>query len=335
MVHAKVDPGVIPQNSDALVIPSPNIVEMRSLPTPVPEPGQALVEVSYSGVSFGTELWGAAGKVSHFGPMPFATGYQCVGRVVSMNGERAGISEGDVVACFAIGSHRRFVAVDFDLVHRLSDSVPQEQAAMFVQPSVAANALNMAKVGAGDTVLVLGQGLVGQATAILARLKGAFVIGTDISPSRLEVSKQHCVDLSIDVSIAPASEQLKSDFPDGVDVVFESTGFVQLLDDAMKCVRKGGTVVFEGYYPDGVAFDYQMPHVKQITAVFPCFIGAPPVREGILRLIDNGRLDLSNLISDIVPSAEAASFYERLFTSDRDRINGVVIDWTDTNPNET
>ena len=318
----------VPEQSDALVIPSPYDVELRSLPTPRPEAGQALVEVAYSGISFGTELWAASGKFDGFGPMPFVTGYQAVGRVVAMHGDGGEISVGDVVACFVMGSHRRFVATDLNFMHRLGDDAPQDQASLFVQPSVGANALNKAQVSAGDTVLVIGQGLVGQTTALLARLKGAFVIGADVSPERLAVSKEHCVDLSIDASVAPPSEQLRSQFPEGVDIVIESTGFVQLVDDGMKCLRDGSLFVFEGFYPDGLSFEYSVPHGKQIRAVFPCFIGEPPVREGVLRLIENGLLDLSALISDIVPSSEAAQFYRRLFTSDRDKINGVVIDWS-------
>jgi 2-desacetyl-2-hydroxyethyl bacteriochlorophyllide A dehydrogenase len=331
MSSADTTAAAVPELSEALVIPSPGEVELRELPTPTPEAGQALIKVAYSGVSFGTELWAASGKFDGFGPMPFVTGYQAVGRVVAANGDGGEISVGDVVACFAVGSHRRYVATDFSLMHRLNDDTPRDQASLFVQPSVGANALNKARVSAGDTVLVIGQGLVGQTTALQARLKGALVIGTDVSPERLAISKEHCVDLSIDASVAPPSEQLQSQFPEGVDIVIESTGFVHLVDDAMKCVRAGGLFVFEGFYPDGLSFDYSVPHGKQIRAAFPSFIGDHPVREGVLRLMENGHLDLSKLISDIVPSSEAAHFYKRLFTSDRDRINGVVLDWTAAN----
>lgn len=317
----------IPVQSEALVIPSPGNVELRSVPTPAPKVGQAIVEVSYSGVSFGTELWAATGKYDGFGPMPFTSGYQAVGQVMAINGEAENLAVGDIVACFALGSHSRYVAADLSLVHRLNGSAPQKQTSLFVQPSVGANALNKAGVGAGDSVLVVGQGLVGQTTAMLARLRGAFVIGTDISPERLVISEEHCVDLSLDVSLAPAWEQLESLFPEGVDVVVESTGFEGLLDDAMKCVRKGGVFVFEGYYPGGLKFEYSVPHSKQINAVFPSFIGGPSVRRAVLRLIEEGHLDLNSLISDIVPASEAADLYGRFFTPDRNQFNGVVIDW--------
>ena len=122
-------------------------------------------------------------------------------------------------------------------------------------------------------------------------------------------------------------------FPGGVDVVLESTGFQGLLEDAMKCVRagglnKGGKFVFEGWYPDTVSYTFSIPHGKQLQCFYPAFIGERPNREGVLRLIQSGKLEMAPLISDVVPWREAAAVYTRLFTPERNRFNGIVFDWT-------
>ncbi|WP_129670081.1 zinc-dependent alcohol dehydrogenase [Phytoactinopolyspora endophytica] len=317
----------LPHDSPALVVSAAGRVALESRPVPRPGAGQLLVQTEYSGVSVGTEMWAATGRVE-WTPMPFVPGYQAVGRVVALGDEspEVGLTVGDLVACFAMGAHQRYVVASTSLTHRIEFNERLPTAALFVQPAVGANALNMADVQAGDSVMVIGQGLIGQTTAQVARLRGAYVVGTEVSPERIEFSRAHCVDRVIDTSTALASEQVAEQFPDGVDVVIESTG-VTPVDDAMRCVRRGGTVVFEGYYPDGVTFDFAIPHEKEVKAVFPSFIGGRNCREGILRLLTNGVLDLHPLISHLVCWRDAADIYNQLFTSERNRFNGVIFDW--------
>ncbi|HEU4701101.1 MAG TPA: zinc-binding alcohol dehydrogenase [Conexibacter sp.] len=339
----------IPDEGPALVVTAFEQVALETRPVPVPGPGQVLVRTEYSGVSIGTELWAATGRHHAWGAPPFVPGYQAVGRVVALGegtgeesavaaaaaareGERARrvvpeLAVGDMVACFALGTHQRYLVAEASLAHRVEENDRLPAVSLFVQPAVGANALNHADVRTGDSVLVVGQGLIGQATAQLARQRGAYVIGSDLSPERIATARAHCVDRVLDVSAAPASEQLADDFPDGVDVVIESTGFAALVDDAMRCVRRGGTFVFEGFYPQGLAFDFDAPHHKEVRAVFPCFIGDRACREGVLRMLSAGTPDLQPLISDLHGWGRAADVYAQLFTERRDHFNAIVFDW--------
>jgi 3-hydroxyethyl bacteriochlorophyllide a dehydrogenase len=316
-------------DAPALVISELRHAALGRRPVPEPGPDEVLLEVLYSGVSIGTELWAATGKHGGWGEPPFVPGYQAVGTVAGVGASvpEGAVALGETRACFALGTHRRYLTVSWTMTSRLDPPERLEEAALFVQPAVAANALNKAGVGSGDTVLVIGQGLIGQATAKLARLRGAYVVASDVSPERLGISQRHCSDRVIDASHGATSHQLADSFPDGLDVVIESTGFNALVDDGMRCVRTGGTFVFEGFYPDGLSFDFATPHHKQIRAVFPCFIGEKPSWEAILRRIVDGSLDLAPLISHRVPWTEADAVYNELFTPRRDSINGIVIDW--------
>src|SRR5262249_31613553 len=107
------------------------------------------------------------------------------------------------------------------------------------------------------------------------------------------------------------------------------TGFVALVDDALRCVRHGGAFVFEGYYPDRLSFDFAVPHQKQVRAFFPCGIGDASSREGVLRMLARGELDLLPLGTNLQSWRDAARTYGRLFTSERDELNGIVFDWRD------
>jgi len=302
---------------------------LREVPRPELADDQGvLVRVSCSGVSVGTELWIASGKREH-PDVPFVNGYQASGHVVETGAAVESVAVGDPVAAFCSGAHAQYVVSSEDFVVRLPGEACLKPACLFVMPSVAANALNMAGVNTGDTVYVVGQGLIGQCTAMLARLRGAYVIASDIAPARMETSRKHCADLVVDASgDRPASAQIRERFADGVDVVIESTGFQQLLDDALLCCRAGGRFVFEGYYPGSITYSYWSPHAKQVTAFYPSFIGPRPVRESVIRLLASKTLDLDPLISHLTPWRDAVAVYDDLFTEKRNTYNGIVFDWT-------
>ncbi len=80
--------------------------------------------------------------------------------------------------------------------------------------------------------------------------------------------------------------------------------------------------------PDGsYSFTYELAHERQINAVFPWFIGTSEVRRTVLDRIVSGELDFDPLITNRVDWTEADDTYRRLFTAERDHLNGIVIDW--------
>ena len=317
----------LPADTPALVIVKEGQVELRDMPTPTLGPGELLLEVLYSGVSVGTEMLAARGKWEGFGAPPFVTGYQAVGRVLEKAKDvEKDIQVGDFVACFKKGSHRKYMTASAAMSHRVSGR-NLEASGIFVQPSVGANALNHAEIKAGESVLVIGQGLIGQTTAMQAQMRGAFVVGADISEARLALARQHCIDVGINSATTDLVAEVAKLFPDGVDVVIESTGIVALVDVGLKCVKTFGRFVFEGFYPGNLSMTYTEAHTRQIKGVFPWAIGGPEVRESVLRSITSGRLDLSPLISHSVQWTEAAGEYQKLLDGTADDINGMVINW--------
>jgi 2-desacetyl-2-hydroxyethyl bacteriochlorophyllide A dehydrogenase len=303
---------------------------LMDMPRPKLDDNSAIIRVHYSGVSVGTEMWIATGRRKDYGEPPFINGYQATGEVVELGSACEGFALGDLVAAFCSGSHAQFITSNKAYLHILPDAYLARPASLFVQPSVGANALSMAGVNTGDTTWVVGQGLIGQATAQIARLRGAYVIASDVSPERLELSRRYCADWVIDASKVEGgkvSKEIKKRLAGGVDVCLESTGFQALLDDALDAVVWGGRFVFEGFYPDTVTYTFSIPHAKQLRAFYPVFIGTHANREGVIRMMANKLLRMDPLISDEVKWTDAESIYNRLFTKERDRFNGVVIDW--------
>jgi len=301
--------------------------ELMEMPRPRAGQGEIIIKTWHSGVSVGTEMWIASGKRNDYGDPPFINGYQATGEIIEVGADVEELSVGDAVVTFCNGAHAEYVKGIGAFTHKIDASLARS-AALFVMPSVGANALNHANVNSGDTVLVVGQGLIGQSTAMLARLRGAYVITSDVSPERLEISRNHCADWAIDAGQGRVSDAVKTRFPGGLDVVLESTGLQVLLDDALECCSNNGRFVFEGWYPGNVNYNFSIPHTKQLRAFYPCFIGPRASQQGVLRLLAGGHLDMTPLISHTPKWSECAELYNQLFTKERDHFNGIVVDWT-------
>ncbi|NHN35374.1 zinc-dependent alcohol dehydrogenase [Paenibacillus agricola] len=301
--------------------------ELIELLRPQVDDDSIVIQTAYSCVSIGTEMWIATGRRKDYGDPPFINGYQATGTVVELGANVDHVVEGDLVAVFCSGAHGQFVKAKKHLVYKLNNESSLQTASMFVQPSVAANAYNLASIETGHLVYIVGQGFIGQCAAKLARLKGAYVISSDISPTRLKLSAKHCADWAIDASERPASQQILERFPEGADVVAESSGFTQLVDDAMTSCRKRGQFIFMGWYPDNITYNFNIPHQKQLSAFYPCFIGPRSVQESVIRMIENGSLPLQEHISHLVHWQDSAATYNTLFTPERNQYNVILFDW--------
>lgn len=312
-------------------------VEYREVRVASPGKDEVLIRTEFSGVSVGTEMAGAYGRNLLWGEPPFTPGYQGVGRIVAF-GEMStshNFKVGDLVAYFTgKGTHRSLTIASIARTHRVNESPLSKYVGLYVQPCVAANALNKAKVKSGDQVLIVGQGLIGQATAIFSKMRGAHTVTTDVSPQRLKISRNVCAHEVFDTSSRPCSEIVMERYPNGFDVVVESTGILSLVEEALKCVRFEGTVVFEGHYAGEIKFEFNLAHRKQIDAVFPFFIGEPKMREAVIDMITEGQFPMKDLVSHDISWRDAAKTYSKLFGPERDSLNGILIDWRDSLPAE-
>lgn len=303
-------------------------VELMRLPKPKADQDNVVIRTAYSGVSVGTEMWIAAGRRSDYGAPPFVNGYEATGEIVEVGADlQHRFKPGELVAVFCNGAHSEYVKSSSDRIHKLHSPESLKAASMFVQPSVAANAWNMASVNTGDTIYVVGQGLVGQCAAYLAKLRGAYVIASDISKERIDISRKHCADWVIDSSEVRVVDEILQRFPKGVDLAMESTGFQKLIEDGVQATKYNGRFVFLGWYPENVTFNSGLLQNRQLTSFYPVFIGPHSVQAGVIRLIESGKLQLNDLISHEVGWESSAEIYSKLFGNGRNEFNGIVFKW--------
>jgi threonine dehydrogenase-like Zn-dependent dehydrogenase len=124
--------------------------------------------------------------------------------------------------------------------------------AAFIEPvSIAVRTIVRGRVSAGEKVVVLGAGPIGQAVALAATDRGASVLLVDRLAERLERGRASGADLLAvepgDRWLAEAREWAGSEGP---EVVVEATGVPELVRSAMEIVGHGGRVVVVGLSSD-------------------------------------------------------------------------------------
>jgi NADPH:quinone reductase-like Zn-dependent oxidoreductase len=213
-----------------VVIPrhgSPDVLEIREVPDPVPGPGEVRIAVAAAGVNF-ADILGRLGLYPDAPKLPFTPGYEVSGTIDAIGPGHDGIQPGDrVLALTPFGGYATSVVVPATLVFPtpavLSDA---ESAALPVNYLTALVALyKFANLEAGETVLIhSAAGGVGIAAVQLARLRGATVFGA-ASSAKHDALRAIGVDHPIDyrrVNVPDEVRRLTNGR--GVDVILDSIG---------------------------------------------------------------------------------------------------------------
>ncbi|XVS67993.1 medium chain dehydrogenase/reductase family protein [Actinosynnema sp. CA-299493] len=223
----------------------PDGLELRRRERPVPGPGQALVRVEASGVSF-AEKQMRKGKYFDQPPFPFVPGYDLVGTVAEVGpGVDATLVGGRFAALTKTGGWASHALVDAaDLVPVPPGVDAAEAEALVVNGITAWRMLHgFAGVRAGQTVLVLGAGGgVGSLLVQLAVLAGARVIGT--ASARHHDAVRALGALPVDYRDADVPGRVRELAPGGVDAVFDHVGGPGLVDSYRLLARRGALVAY-------------------------------------------------------------------------------------------
>ena len=194
---------------------------------------------------------------------------------------------------------------------RIDEDLPLDLACIIgcaVQTGVGA-ALNVAKVEAGDTVLVMGAGGIGLSIVQGARIAGATrIIVSDPVESRRESALQVGATDVVDPTSEDVISVTQSLTAVGVDFAFDAVGHAALVETGVTATRNGGTTVIVGAAP--------VEHEAKLNVVLTMFtekriVGtllggchAPRDFPRLVALWQAGRLDLDAMVSARRPLAE-------------------------------
>lgn len=119
-----------------------------------------------------------------------ALGYSAAGRVISVGEDVTEFRAGDAVACAGVGyaSHAEVLSVPKNLCVRLPAGVSYTEAAYGTLGSIALQGVRLAEPTLGESIVVVGLGLLGQLTVQLLRANGCRVFGIDLDEQRIALA---------------------------------------------------------------------------------------------------------------------------------------------------
>jgi predicted dehydrogenase/threonine dehydrogenase-like Zn-dependent dehydrogenase len=203
-------------------------------------------------------------------------GYSCSGRVVAVGRKVKKFKSGDFVACAGAGfaSHADMVVVPENLVVGLKDEQSLRHASLTTIGAIALQGLRRADVQLGDTVCVLGLGLLGQITVQLAKLSGCKVIGIDIVPERLALAKELGADVVLhgqENNVQKEIEFLTQHYGVDVTLITAASSSHDIVQQAMQVTRRKGKVVLVGDV--GLNLERSPFYQKEIDFLISCSYG--------------------------------------------------------------
>ncbi len=320
-------------------------------------PDELVCETLYSTISPGTELRMLGGHYGTAEKFPFIPGYSSIGRIVSVGSEVSGWRVGDLVNARntlpfvdvqtlygAHASSKVLPSLGTDRPVRLPvDADPLD----YVITDVAAISLRGVEAAApkaGETAVVIGQGLIGSLSAAWLAIHGCRVIVVDLEPSRLERALRNGAAFAVSPGEPDAIARIQALCNGGADIVVEASGSSAGVDTAFQLLRKkpqnyakeytvepilfyGGDwprLVFQANYLEPVTWkpDGCLPG-EAATIITPRDRGVEE-RQRVVEHIRAGRLKSRDFVEEIIPWQNAPAAYDALRAR---RIISAVLDW--------
>jgi 3-hydroxyethyl bacteriochlorophyllide a dehydrogenase len=261
-------------------------------------------------------------------------GYETVGQVVQTGSKAPKELLGQWVyiggaRCFrgvnpAWGGQSEYISAEADRVVPLG-SIDPATGVILALAATALHGINVAQIRSTDRVLILGQGIVGQLAARLAKLAGAaYVAVADRVGVRLEVSK---ADQVIDVNRESLDEAISEA---NINLLVEATGSMTALAGALPLLANHGRVVLLGYYETiNVPYAPLFMREAQLLIAREWQFGADGDLPRVRDLIASGELDVRGLLTHRVPLDRIQAAY-RLAFEDPACLK-VVVEWPQEN----
>ncbi|MFK7747166.1 MAG: bi-domain-containing oxidoreductase [Kordia sp.] len=340
------------------------VTDLAELPAPKVKAGQVLIQTTRSLVSLGTERmlveFGKASliqkarqqpdkvkmvldKIKSEGLMPtleavfskleqpLPLGYCNVGKVIEVGAGVDDFKVGDRVV--SNGQHAEFVSIPKNLVAHIPDNISDEEAVFTVIGAIGLQGIRLVKPTLGETIVVIGLGLVGLLTAEMLVANGCNVIGYDLDDNKVAIANSKGIQaFNPAKGNNPVNVVMNATNQVGADAVIitASAKTNAIIKDAANMSRKRGRIVLVGIIGLNIARpDF---YEKELSFQVSCSYGPgryddeyeingtdyplPFVRwtekrnfEAVLKLISTGKLQVEELISEVVDLEDFDKIY--------------------------
>jgi L-iditol 2-dehydrogenase len=316
---------------------APGDIRIEEAPEPTAGPAELKIKV-HNCSTCGTDLKIFRHGHHHIDP-PRVIGHEIAGEVVAVGSDVDGWAAGDrvqVIAAIPCGEcpdckrgwmticpNQRSMGYHYDGgfaeymivpqpvlkvdgVNRIPDSLSYAEASVAEPFACVLNGQELARVGTGDVVVVIGAGPIGCLHVRLARARGAEAVYlVELSRQRLEMAaglvKPDAAICSSDVD--PVEEVMRLTDGRGVDVVITAAAAGKAQEDGLRMAARRGRISFFGGLPKDnpiIALDSNLVHYRELTIV-GANGSSPAHNKRALELIASAAVPVEDLITHRMP----------------------------------
>lgn len=320
-------------------------LSVESVEDPTPAPNELVLEVAYCGVC-GTDLHATREGLTK-ACCGRILGHEFVGTIAEIGSNAAGnwkigdrvcslpfIGCGKCVACVSgkffqcmnkkvsgvddQGGFAQYVTAGGLETILLPDELELETAALVEPLAVGLHAVRVAGLKAGNRVLIMGAGPIGLTVALWARFFGARdVIVSELAPSRAKLAEKMGATHVIKPDLAGGAEALLQQVCDisgaAPDIIFECVGAPGLLQQCIEMAPYGGKIIPVGVCEQPDTFMPLLGLIKELNVQFAIAYTRDDF-ETAIAMLASGRIEVSSMITDVVPLDELPLAFEELKT---------------------
>lgn len=302
-----------------------NDLRVIEIEKPTPKADEVLVKVMACGVC-GTDVHIFCGDEGCF-PTPSGTvlGHEFAGIVESVGENVKAIKAGDRVCvdpnklcneCYYCrsgighfcedmigigtgvnGGFAQYCAVPQSQVYKIADTTSYEEAAMTEPVACCVHGIDMCDISCGDTVAVIGGGMIGMIMLQLAKISGAGkLIMIEPVAEKREIAKKLGADLCIDPFGEDVKKTLAENGIERISCVIECVGRTNTMEQAIDIAgRKSVVMMFGLTAPDDTITVKPFEIFKKEIVLKASFIN-PYTQSRALALIDSKKIDVSSIV---------------------------------------
>ncbi|MFR9253367.1 MAG: zinc-dependent alcohol dehydrogenase [Oscillospiraceae bacterium] len=306
------------------VMTAPGVIEFRETPRPIAAEGQVLVRIMRIGIC-GSDIHVYHGK-HPFTRYPVTQGHEVSGRIEAVGSGVEGLSVGQKVTiepqvccghCYpcthgkynlceelkvmgfqTTGTASEYFAVDAAKVTPLPETMSYDEGAMIEPLAVTVHAAKRFPELKGARVAILGCGPIGILLMQSCKALGAAsVLVTDVSDYRLSVARSVGADYAVNTGETDMEQALRDAFgSDKADVIYDCAGSDITMGQAIRCARKGSTIVLVAVFSKMASVDLAVLNDHELELNTSMMYRHEDYVDAI-RLVSEGKVQLRPLMS--------------------------------------
>lgn len=338
----------------AFIIQNPGQVEMVEHPTYQLKPDEALVRVSYAGLC-ATDLEILDGEMSLVKngsiKYPVRFGHEWSGVIEAVGSGVTGFARGDrvisetAVTCGTCeycqkqdwnncqnthslgtincwdGAFAEYIHMPVRHLYKIPGNISMKEAALVEPTCIALAGVRKTEVQPGKTVLVVGTGAIGLGSVALAKYYGADkILLCGRKESKLEIGRKMGADICINTTTEDLEDAvMRETNGKGADCIIETSGSISIIPNILHIAANKAHIGLIGFYEKLVPA-FEIDEIVMKSLVVSGVMGEFLMPGQILEIMATGKLDLSPIITHIIPFEETANVMKNISTYKDTRI---------------